>query len=44
VIGGIISATLLTLFVLPVMYAWLGKPRSKLPLAAGLAPKPDANT
>ena len=25
VIGGLVSATLLTLFVLPVVYAWLGK-------------------
>ena len=37
VIGGIISATLLTLFVLPVLYAWLGKSRpAPLPLAAKL--------
>ena len=34
VIGGVISSTLLTLFVLPVLYAWLGKTR--LPLAARL--------
>jgi cobalt-zinc-cadmium resistance protein CzcA len=25
VIGGLVSATLLTMFVLPVVYAWLGK-------------------
>ena len=25
VIGGLISATLLTMFVLPVVYAWFGK-------------------
>ena len=37
VIGGIISSTLLTLFVLPVLYAWLGKARSpRLPLATRL--------
>ena len=36
VIGGIISSTLLTLFVLPVLYAWLSKTRSKLPLATRL--------
>ena len=37
VIGGIISSTLLTLFVLPVLYAWLGRPRSSpLPLATRL--------
>lgn len=37
VIGGVISSTLLTLFVLPVLYAWLGKARSAaLPLAAKL--------
>ena len=37
VIGGIVSSTLLTLFVLPVMYAWFGKrPASKLPVAAKL--------
>ncbi len=30
VIGGLISATLLTLFVLPVVYAWLGAPKSVL--------------
>ncbi len=28
VIGGLITATLLTLFALPVVYAWLGKERS----------------
>jgi cobalt-zinc-cadmium resistance protein CzcA len=27
VIGGLLSATLLTLFVLPVVYAWLGAPK-----------------
>jgi cobalt-zinc-cadmium resistance protein CzcA len=26
VIGGLLSATLLTLFVLPVLYAWIAKP------------------
>ena len=37
VIGGIISSTLLTLFVLPVLYAWFGRPRSSaLPLATRL--------
>ncbi len=37
VIGGIISSTLLTLFVLPVLYAWLGRQRSNpLPRAANL--------
>ncbi|MBA2541325.1 MAG: efflux RND transporter permease subunit, partial [Deltaproteobacteria bacterium] len=37
VIGGIISATLLTLFVLPVLYAWFGRSRSSpLPLATRL--------
>jgi cobalt-zinc-cadmium resistance protein CzcA len=36
VIGGVVSSTLLTLFVLPVLYAWLGKTR--LPLAARLDP------
>ena len=30
VIGGLISATLLTLFVLPVVYAWLGAPKPAL--------------
>ena len=29
VIGGLLSATLLTLFVLPVVYAWLGRERTK---------------
>jgi cobalt-zinc-cadmium resistance protein CzcA len=34
VIGGLVSATLLTLFVLPVVYAWFGKqrPRARSPL------------
>ena len=35
VIGGLVSATLLTMFVLPVVYAWLGGPqqvRSPSPL------------
>lgn len=27
VIGGLFSATLLTLFVLPAIYAWLGRPK-----------------
>ena len=37
VIGGIISSTLLTLFVLPVLYAWFGRSRSApLPRAANL--------
>lgn len=37
VIGGLISSTLLTLFVLPVLYAWLGRTRgSQLPLATRL--------
>jgi len=27
VIGGLVSATLLTMFVLPVVYAWLGRSR-----------------
>ncbi len=31
VIGGLITATLLTLLVLPVVYAWLGKGGSSLP-------------
>jgi heavy metal efflux system protein len=30
VIGGIVTATLLTLFVLPVVYAWLGAPKPAL--------------
>jgi cobalt-zinc-cadmium resistance protein CzcA len=35
VIGGVISSTLLTLFVLPVLYAWFGtSPKTPLPLAA----------
>ncbi len=29
VIGGLMTATLLTLLVLPVVYAWLGKPRTR---------------
>jgi cobalt-zinc-cadmium resistance protein CzcA len=29
VIGGLISATLLTLFVLPALYAWFGRDRPK---------------
>jgi hypothetical protein len=29
VIGGLLTATLLTLLVLPVVYAWLGKPGSR---------------
>jgi heavy metal efflux system protein len=37
VIGGVVSSTLLTLFVLPVLYAWMGRPRSlPLPLATRL--------
>jgi len=40
VIGGIISSTLLTLFVLPVLYAWFGRTLpSALPLAAQLEDK-----
>ena len=42
VIGGIISSTLLTLFVLPVLYTWFGKNRSQLPLAANLTPTDEA--
>jgi Cu/Ag efflux pump CusA len=30
VIGGLMSATLLTLLVLPVMYAWAGRRRTTL--------------
>ena len=30
VIGGLISATLLTLFVLPALYAWFGRDRAKV--------------
>jgi cobalt-zinc-cadmium resistance protein CzcA len=33
VIGGLVSATLLTLFVLPVLYTWFGRTKSRLPLA-----------
>ena len=36
VIGGIVSSTLLTLFVLPVLYTWFGRTKSRLPLAAKL--------
>lgn len=38
VIGGLISATLLTLFVLPVLYVWVEKRKGKLiqPIAAAL--------
>ncbi len=36
VIGGIVSSTLLTLFVLPVMYAWFGKRTTTLPAALKL--------
>ncbi|MEO7327701.1 MAG: efflux RND transporter permease subunit [Minicystis sp.] len=32
VIGGLLSATLLTMFVLPIVYAWLGAPTSPSPL------------
>jgi cobalt-zinc-cadmium resistance protein CzcA len=31
VIGGLVSATLLTMFVLPVVYAWLGKSTPAVP-------------
>jgi len=31
VIGGLVSATLLTLFVLPVVYSWLGRARGAAP-------------
>ncbi|MCU0655285.1 MAG: CusA/CzcA family heavy metal efflux RND transporter [Polyangiaceae bacterium] len=31
VIGGLVSATLLTLFVLPVLYAWLTRPQASPP-------------
>ena len=34
VIGGLVTATLLTLFVLPVAYAWLGKRARRGPLTA----------
>ena len=37
VIGGLITATLLTLFVLPVVYAWLGKGRKSTPSPLNLA-------
>jgi cobalt-zinc-cadmium resistance protein CzcA len=40
VIGGLISATALTLFVLPVLYAWLGKPPA--PAAPSPASAPSA--
>ncbi len=40
VIGGIISSTLLTLFVLPVMYAWFGQRTTKLPAALTLESPP----
>jgi cobalt-zinc-cadmium resistance protein CzcA len=39
VIGGIISSTLLTLFLLPVMFAWFGK-APELPRAVELAAPP----
>ena len=45
VIGGLISATLLTLFVLPTLYAWLGRrelPASKVAHADELLPYPSA--
>ena len=37
VIGGIISSTLLTLFVLPVLYEWFGKRSGPLPPATTVA-------
>ncbi|MFN0249675.1 MAG: efflux RND transporter permease subunit [Kofleriaceae bacterium] len=37
VIGGIISSTLLTLFVLPVLYEWIGKRSKTLPPATTVA-------
>jgi cobalt-zinc-cadmium resistance protein CzcA len=37
VIGGLISATLLTLFVLPVVYGWLGRPPERA--AASVTPR-----
>ncbi len=37
VIGGLITATLLTLLVLPVVYAWLGKGRKSTPPPLNLA-------
>ena len=33
VIGGIVSSTLLTLFVLPVLYTWFGRTTTRLPMA-----------
>ncbi|MBC7471007.1 MAG: efflux RND transporter permease subunit, partial [Ramlibacter sp.] len=39
VIGGLITATLLTLVVLPVLYvAWFGRERAKAPVAVTQAP------
>ncbi|MFO0677686.1 MAG: CusA/CzcA family heavy metal efflux RND transporter [Polyangiaceae bacterium] len=34
VIGGLVTATLLTIFVLPVVYAWLGRGPSGTPIAS----------
>ena len=36
VIGGLISATFLTLFVLPVLFAWVEKRKIKVPASAGM--------
>ncbi|MEA3183030.1 MAG: hypothetical protein QOI59_6553, partial [Gammaproteobacteria bacterium] len=38
VIGGLISATLLTLLVLPALYSWFGRARPSVRTAAGDAP------
>lgn len=41
VIGGLVSSTLLTLFVIPTVYAWLvGKDEKKLPASAPVADAP----
>jgi heavy metal efflux system protein len=42
VIGGLISATLLTMFVLPVVYAWLGKSDARAAPEGALADRADA--
>lgn len=40
VIGGLVTATVLTMFVLPVVYAWLGRGPKGTPLATRSVPPP----
>jgi len=44
VIGGLITATVLTMFVLPVIYAWLGKGTRGSPLSTRSIPPPSGGS